>query len=348
MAAYANFRPSYPAKLFQLVFDYHHSTVGNTSGKWGVAVDLGCGTGQATEHLVGAFGQVIGIDKSDGMLRTAREKLERDPHLTSRKTRFSFKKGDAGDLNMLRDESVDLIISAEACHWFDWCKAWREMARILRPGGSMVHWTYAADFVLPDFPTTVPLIKKYASVTLWDYFEHPGRAVLEDMLLEIPDPPKNTGLSKLERRYYCGPNFPPHLPPPRPSQIYPMIMDETMRWRDLLGFLRTWSALHNYLQKFPEDMGRIDERFPEDLVECQVEENAKKRRRSEWQTSGQDGQAQRNVDVSGGDIAIRFWKDLREEVRRSGGKYGINDIVRVEWPVTMLLAKKDAFVRSRL
>lgn len=99
-------------------------------------------------------------------------------------------------------------------------------------------------------------------------------------------------------------------------------MRSSMRWRDLLGYFRTWSALQNFHERFPEDLERVDERFPED----QIIQSA--------QVEGGD------IDVGGGDIAVRFWKDLREEVKKQGGIYGVDEQVSVEWPVALLLTQK--------
>jgi hypothetical protein len=59
------------------------------------------------------------------------------------------------------------------------------------------------------------------------------------------------------------------------------------------------------------------------------------------QTNDEGGYGSDDVDVSGGDIAVRFWKDLREEVRNRGGKFGVDELVVVEWPIAMLLAKRS-------
>ena len=102
-----------------------------------------------------------------------------------------------------------------------------------------------------------------------------------------------------------------------------------MRWRDLLGYFRTWSPLSNFHQRFPEDLERIDERFPEDLTAT-----------PDLSLYSEAEQVPTNADVTGGDIAVRFWKDLREEAKKQGGKYGVDEPVSVEWPIALLLAKK--------
>jgi len=104
-----------------------------------------------------------------------------------------------------------------------------------------------------------------------------------------------------------------------------------MRWRDLLGFLRTWSSLHKYHALYTEDLNSIDPRFPEDLE--RIGSGIQGRVNNE--SHGDD-----ETDVSGGDIAVRFWKDLREGVRSRGGQFGVDEPVVVEWPIALLLAKR--------
>lgn len=113
-------------------------------------------------------------------------------------------------------------------------------------------------------------------------------------------------------------------------------MEKQMRWRDLLGYFRTWSALHKYHTLYPEDLTRVDTRFPEDL-----EQNRGAPIQAPTGDGGAGGYRFDDIDVSGGDIAVRFWKDMREEVRKQGGKFGVDDPVVVEWPIALLLAKRS-------
>lgn len=108
-------------------------------------------------------------------------------------------------------------------------------------------------------------------------------------------------------------------------------MRVSIRWRDLLGYFRTWSSLQNFHERFPEDLEKTDERFPKDQLSQPIR-TENRDDTAQWEQS--------DVDVSGGDIAIRFWKDLRDEVRRHGGKYGVDDVIVVEWPIALLLARR--------
>lgn len=73
---------------------------------------------------------------------------------------------------------------------------------------------------------------------------------------------------------------------------------------------------------FPEDLKAVDNRFPEDLE----------------QTT--DGKSREDIDIRGGDIAVRFWKDLRQAVKDEGGASGVDEPVSIEWPIALLLARK--------
>ena len=47
-------------------------------------------------------------------------------------------------------------------------------------------------------------------------------------------------------------------------------------------------------------------------------------------------------DIRGGDIAIRFWKDLRENALKEtpDTKVGAEDVVLVDWPLALILTRK--------
>lgn len=57
---------------------------------------------------------------------------------------------------------------------------------------------------------------------------------------------------------------------PNNALKHPVIMQKEMRWRDLLAYFRTWSSLHTYHERYPEDLKREEDvRFlQEDLATC--------------------------------------------------------------------------------
>ncbi|TFK50481.1 hypothetical protein OE88DRAFT_1631414 [Heliocybe sulcata] len=260
-AVYAAARPTYPRQLFDFISAYHAK---NNAARWDTAVDLGCGTGQATVELT-QFKHVVGVDPSQGMVDRAREVTAKSLPLTHA-TQFEYRQAAAEELPFLKDGSVDLMISAQAAHWFDWEKMWQEAARVIRPGGSFAFWIYS-EFRLPQYPSLTPLITYYAQGiqpaspgavtdfdTLGPYWEQPGRNKLVNHLLDVPDP-KSSEWTDLKRVYFSG-DYYPHLPNPLPP-----ILRLRTTWAGLYGYLQTFSSLHTYKEKFPDKPNPSDQFF---------------------------------------------------------------------------------------
>jgi demethylmenaquinone methyltransferase/2-methoxy-6-polyprenyl-1,4-benzoquinol methylase len=103
-------------------------------GQGDAVADIACGTGKLTGVLaeaVGPFGRVIGIDLSDGMLARARAEY-RDL------VQVEFRQGDALELP-IEDGGVDAATIAFGLRNLpDFESGFREMRRIVRPGGIVV------------------------------------------------------------------------------------------------------------------------------------------------------------------------------------------------------------------
>ncbi|PSS08920.1 hypothetical protein PHLCEN_2v3410 [Hermanssonia centrifuga] len=160
----------------------------------------------------------------------------------------------AEQLPFLENGSVDLIASAQAAHWFDWSKLWPEAARVLRKDGSLAVWGYS-EFRLTRYPSATPLINAYAQGadpkdSLGPHWERPGRTIVDEHLVAIPDPKDviSGAFRDFERVYFTGEHY-PTLTSPRP-----VILRKTMTWDNLLSYLRTYSSLHTYHEKYPEDL----------------------------------------------------------------------------------------------
>jgi arsenite methyltransferase len=117
-----------------------------------VCLDLGSGRGTDVIRMAeaaGPTGHAYGLDASDGMLEKARLTAER---LGVRNA--TFLKGDLESLP-LPDGSVDLVISnCTINHAGDKPAVWREVSRVLRPGGR---------FVVSDIYSTRPVPAEYAA-----------------------------------------------------------------------------------------------------------------------------------------------------------------------------------------
>jgi SAM-dependent methyltransferase len=85
--------------------------------------DLGAGTGKLTRVLLGCFEHVIAIEPLAGMRRLIPAEAD-------------VRAGTAEAIP-LPDASLDGVFCGESFHWFDWPRALPEIARVLRPGGSL-------------------------------------------------------------------------------------------------------------------------------------------------------------------------------------------------------------------
>jgi trans-aconitate methyltransferase len=102
-------------------------------------IDIGCGTGVLASTVLAACepSKVLGIDSSDVFLRSATANVS-DP-------RLSFKQGNAQAITE-SDDSFDIAVSGLVLNFLpDKDAAIREMARIVRPGGTVALyvWDYA-------------------------------------------------------------------------------------------------------------------------------------------------------------------------------------------------------------
>ena len=106
---YANFRPRYPAALF----DWLATLVQRNSSVW----DCACGNGQAALDLATRFDRVVATDASREQIASATAR----PNVEYRVA--------PADQSGLPDQSVALITVAAAIHWFDRERFYAEIGR---------------------------------------------------------------------------------------------------------------------------------------------------------------------------------------------------------------------------
>lgn len=126
---YADFRPRYPAALF----DYLATQVPRDAQVW----DCAAGNGQASHDLAARFRHVIATDASKEQIASANPGAN-----------LEFRVAPA-DQSGLTDSSVDLITVAQALHWFD-MNFFAEAERVLKPGGVLAAWAYGINTVEGD------------------------------------------------------------------------------------------------------------------------------------------------------------------------------------------------------
>ncbi|KAK6117543.1 hypothetical protein DH2020_048722 [Rehmannia glutinosa] len=129
---YLDARPTYPAEWYNMLAELtpHHS----------LAWDVGTGNGQAAISVAKHYGQVIATDISEAQLKCAMQ----HPRIRYLHTPLSL--SDDELVNLIGGEnSVDLIIVAQAVHWFDLPRFYYV------PGGILAVWGYKDMKVDPTF-----------------------------------------------------------------------------------------------------------------------------------------------------------------------------------------------------
>ena len=112
-AAYARGRPGYPAAALRYCLGEDARRV----------LDLGAGTGKLTEGLLELGLSVVAVEPSAEMralIPSAADAL-----------------AGAAEAIPLEDASVDAVLVGQAFHWFERERALAEIARVLRPGGTV-------------------------------------------------------------------------------------------------------------------------------------------------------------------------------------------------------------------
>lgn len=140
-------------------------------------VDVGAGTGLSTRYWYDKCETVIGVEPNADM-RTHAQKVSIARNLDLSKIKFLA--GHAGDLAGIEDNSVDVLIYAQAFHWIEPVSAFSEAARVLRQGGLFLTvdcdyppvFNLQAEHVFLEFGDTIDAIAKERNVVL----SHFGKA----------------------------------------------------------------------------------------------------------------------------------------------------------------------------
>jgi SAM-dependent methyltransferase len=125
--AYDRARPSYPREAVAWLVGSERAQV----------LELGAGTGKLTEQLRALGHQVLATDPLEPMLRHLRERVPGTPAALA-----------TAEAIPARARSADVVVGAQAFHWFDHARALPEIARVLRPGGHLaLTWNLRDDRV---------------------------------------------------------------------------------------------------------------------------------------------------------------------------------------------------------
>ncbi|OPA75348.1 hypothetical protein BVG16_22420 [Paenibacillus selenitireducens] len=100
----------------------------------GVVADIGAGTGLLTQHFVGNVEKVFAIEPEFEMRKISHE-------LIGERQDIEYIAGVAEDTRLL-DQSIDLIVAANAYHRFKPEDTMKEFKRILKPTGMLAIFSY--------------------------------------------------------------------------------------------------------------------------------------------------------------------------------------------------------------
>lgn len=197
---YAEHRPTYPSELFE----YLSQIAQNNDLAW----DCATGNGQAAIELAKYFKKVVATDASKNQIDNA-GKGDNIKYLVCRAEKTSLEKS-----------SVDLITVAQALHWFNLDKFFKEADRVLKQGGILAAWTYNLFKVDKDIDKVINYFYNEIVGKYWPT----ERKHVENEYTQISIPFK---------------------------LIKPPEFKIDIEWtrKELLNYLYTWSSVQHYIKK---------------------------------------------------------------------------------------------------
>jgi SAM-dependent methyltransferase len=196
-AGYAKFRPQYPQKLF----DY----LGSIAPSRQVAWDCATGNGQAAVGLASVFDRVIATDASGTQIANAQSHERVDYRVAP------------AENSGIGSETIDLIMVAQALHWFDLDRFYGEARRVLKNNGAFAASAYN---LLHVEPAIDEVVNRYYYEEVGPFW--PPERKLVEQFADLLFPFHEVDAPKLEM---------------------------TAQWNldHLLGYLETWSSTQRFI-----------------------------------------------------------------------------------------------------
>ena len=197
---YARYRPIYPDELFSYI-------AGLTPGKE-AAWDCGTGNGQVAGKLAAYFTQVYATDISRSQLDNA---------VPSSNISYSLQPAEKTNFP---DRLFDLIIVAQAIHWFNFDDFYKEVKRTLKQEGYLVVTGY---HLLQITEEADALIRSFYEGVIGAYWDE-ERRYIDEKYQTIPFPFEEIKTPEFSLK---------------------------LEWtlEHLLGYLNTWSAVKHFQKK---------------------------------------------------------------------------------------------------
>jgi ubiquinone/menaquinone biosynthesis C-methylase UbiE len=203
-ADYAQFRPLYPSSCYDFLLKH----VENRSCAW----DCGTGNGQVANIFADSFDHVFATDISEKQLHHAVKR----PNIA-----YSLCPAESTDFP---DQFFDLIVVAQAIHWFNFDQFYAEVRRTLKPDGLFVVMGYGV------FSCAEPLnslVQHFYTEVIGKYWDS-ERRYIDEQYQTIP--------------------FPFHEIP-----VPPFEMQTQWAFENLIGYFNTWSAVQHYRKQEGHD-----------------------------------------------------------------------------------------------
>jgi ubiquinone/menaquinone biosynthesis C-methylase UbiE len=194
---YARFRPNYPDEFFE----YLLSITNAMENAW----DCATGNGQIAGKLAPYFKQIYATDISQAQIQNA-------VHLPN--INYSIQPAENTDFS---DAMFDLIVVAQAIHWFNFNAFYKEVYRTLKKDGHLIVAGYQLLQVSEDIDVIISNFQKNVIGEYWD----DERRYIDEGYQTIPFPFKEV----------TTPEF-----------------SISLSWtlEHLMGYLNTWSAVKHF------------------------------------------------------------------------------------------------------
>ncbi|KAK8080363.1 hypothetical protein PG997_008181 [Apiospora hydei] len=240
--SYAAFRPSYPPVLYRAILAYHQLPT-----PAGALLDLGCGHGLISRELSPHFASVTAVDPSAGMVAQAKK--------TTTINNIQFRQGNAEDLTFVADKSLDMVVAGQAAHWFDYAQVWPNLARILKPGGTVAFFGYK-DNVLLGYEQATEVMESFVygfgelapGIEGMGRFWEPGRKILRNLLREVVPP--ESEFADVQRRL--------HEPGQQGQGEEVAWQTNKMKLGAVEAYTRTFSCYNSWKDAYPDVKSRAD------------------------------------------------------------------------------------------